>query len=117
MVRGLDAPCTWVSENAVHSRTACCGKKRRRWGFTLVAESAWTNDTDERVMREMLWALQATLEEQGKPLEEWITVVPAAQWALNTAWTPCIGPATFKAMVGREPQRGCAALVEEADGG
>ena len=39
-----------------------------------VSNSAWTNGTVERTMRETLKASKAILNERGQPLSAWITV-------------------------------------------
>ena len=35
-------------------------------------------------MREVVHALKAILQEEGRDIREWVDVVPAVQWALNT---------------------------------
>lgn len=68
-------------------------------------------------MCHVLRTLQATLAEREKPLEEWITVVPAVQWALSMASRPSIGTMPFKVMMDLEPRTGFAPVVEKAEEG
>ena len=51
-----------------------------------VANSPWSNDTCERMMRGVGRALKATLQEERHDFRVWVDVVPAVQWALNTAY-------------------------------
>jgi len=78
-----------------------------------VANSAWTNGTVERMMREILRTAKSILNERRRPLSEWIVVVPAIQWALNTAWRKRLGASPFQAMMGRHPRTTLDVLVEE----
>ena len=49
-----------------------------------MANSAWTNGTVERMMREVIHGVKAMLNEGERPLSEWVVVLPVVQWALNT---------------------------------
>ena len=93
------APKVWVSDNGTHFRT----RVLRRTAAVLqiqhrfsVANSAWTNGTAERMMREILKASKAILNERGQPLSAWITVLPLVQWALNTAVRQRFGTSPFQ---------------------
>ena len=44
-----------------------------------VANSAWTNGTVDRMMREVIHGAKAMLNEGGRPLSEWVVVFPAVQ--------------------------------------
>ena len=49
-----------------------------------VANSHWSNGTCERMMREVVRALKAILQEERRDICEWVDVVPVVQWTLNT---------------------------------
>ena len=51
-----------------------------------VAHSAWTTGTVERFNSEIVRTGQATLSEAGRPVNQWVQIVPMIQWALNTAF-------------------------------
>ena len=51
-----------------------------------MTNNAWTNGTVERMMREVIHGANAMPNEWGRPLSEWVVVLPAVQWAWNTAW-------------------------------
>ena len=62
-------PTTWVSDNATHFRNRVVRKLAKALGVDhrfSVANSAWTNGTVERMMRDV--------------------ILPAVQWVLSTAW-------------------------------
>lgn len=78
-----------------------------------VADSAWTNGTVERIMREAIWTMKAILNECRKPLAEWIATVPAVQWALNAPWRRRMQRMPKEVILGRPPRAAFAALAEE----
>ena len=60
------------------------GALRVEHRFT-VANVTWSNGTCERMVREVVRALKAILQER-RDIYEWEDVVPAVQWTLNTAY-------------------------------
>ena len=52
--------------------------------LSAVAYIPWSNGTCERMVREVVRALKSIVSEQRKQVAEWVDVLPAAQWALNT---------------------------------
>ena len=64
-------------------------------------------------MREVIITAKAMLHERGRPPSEWTTVLPAVQWALNTAVRQRLGTPPYCVMLGREPRTAFSALVEE----
>ena len=80
-------PTTWVSDNAIYFRNHVVRKLAKELGvehWFSVANSAWTNGTVERMVREVTHEAKTMLIEEGRPLSEWVVVLPAVQWALNT---------------------------------
>ena len=82
-----------------------------------VTNSAWTNRTVERMMREAIHGAKAMLNEVGRPVNEWVVVRPAVQWALKTAWRKQLQATPYHVMTGREPGTAFPALIEGGDEG
>ena len=77
-----------MSDNATHFRYRVVRKLAKALGVEhrfSVANSAWIYGNVERMMREVIHGAKAMLNERGRPLSEWVVVLPAAQWALNMA--------------------------------
>ena len=113
-------PTTWVSDNATHFRYRVIRKLEKALGvdnWFSVANSAWTNGTVERMMREGIHGAKAMLIEGMPPLSEWVVVLPAVQWALNKAWRKLLQATPYNAMIGREPRTVFTALIEGDDEG
>ena len=51
-----------------------------------VAYPQWSNSTCERMVRDVVRALKSILSEQRNYVAEWVDVLPAAQWDLNTSF-------------------------------
>lgn len=101
------------------SRTGYYAKRRWCWRshhHFSVPESGWTNGAVERVMGEVVRTLHAMLVGRKKPLNGWISVLPAVQWVLNTSWRPSIHTAPFRLMHRSEPRTGPMMMVDEEDG-
>ena len=45
----------------------------------LMANSAWTNGTVERIMREVIHGAKSMFNDGRRPLSEWVVVLPAVQ--------------------------------------
>ena len=109
-----------MSDNATHFRNRVVRKAaaalRVKHRF-VVANSAWTTGTVERMMREVIATAKAMLHEQGRPPSEWTTVLPAVQWVLNTAVRQRLGTSPYCVMLGREPRTAFSALAEEDNEG
>ena len=77
-----------VSDIAAHFRNRVVRKlaKALSVGHRFsVANSAWTNGTVERMMREAIHGEKAMLNEGSRLFSEWVMVLPTVQWALNRA--------------------------------
>ena len=102
----LGAPEVWVSATASYFKNrvmkALEGALRVEHRFA-VANSPWSNGTCERMMREMVRALKAILQEEGRDIREWVGVVPAVQWALNTAYREIYASIPYHVMFGLAP--------------
>ena len=68
-------------------------------------------------MCEVIHGAKAMLNEEGRPLSEWVVVLQAVQWALNTAWRKRLQVTPYHDMMGREPRTAFAALIEGDDEG
>ena len=49
-------------------------------------------------------SLRSVLLEQRRAVSEWVDVLPAVQWALNTAFRPRYGRTPYHVMFGRAPR-------------
>ena len=113
-------PTTWVSDNATHFRDRVVRKLAKALGVEhrfSVANSAWSIGTVERMMREVIHGRKAMLNEMGRPLSEWVVVLPTVHWALNTAWPKLLQATPYHFMMGHEPRTTFAALTVGDDEG
>ena len=70
-----------------------------------VANRPWSNGICERLMREVVRALKAILQEERRDIRKWVDVVPAVQWALNTAYRERYASTPYHVKFGRAPLR------------
>ena len=56
------------------------------------------------MMREVVRAFKAILQERRGSVRDWIDVVPLIQWALNTAYRERYGSTPYHVMFGRAPK-------------
>ena len=64
------------------------------------------------MMREVIHEAKAMLDEKGRPLSQWVVVLPAVQRALNTAWRKRLQATPYHVMKWREPRTALTALIE-----
>ena len=76
-----------------------------------VANSPWSNGTCERMMSEVVRALQVILQEERNGIREWMDVVPAVQWALNTAYRERYASTPYHVLLGRVPLTSSSTLA------
>ena len=69
----------------------------------VVASSPWSNGTCERMMREVVRTLKAISQEERCDTRERVDVVPAVQWALNTALRERYASTPHHVLFGRTP--------------
>ena len=81
-----------------------------------VAYTPWSNGTCERMVREVVRALKSILSEQRKQVAEWVDVLPAAQWALNTSFRERYRNTPYCVMFGRAPRTTFSALTTVTGG-
>ena len=85
----MGVPRVWVSDTATHFKNRVIAqlsdalKVDHRFS---VAYTPWSNGTCERMVREVVRALKSILSEQRKQVAEWVDVLPAAKWALNSSF-------------------------------
>ena len=77
------------SDNASHSNNHVVrtleGALRVEHRFA-VANLPWSNAMCERMMNEVVHALKTILQKERRDIHEWVDVMPAVQWVLNTAY-------------------------------
>jgi len=102
----IGVPETWVSDTASHFKNKVMSELRKAFRVDhqfAVAYSPWSNGTCERMMREVVRALKAMLNEKKRDTRDWVGLVPAVQWALNTAFRERYGSTPYHVMYGRAP--------------
>ena len=62
-------------------------------------------------MDEVVRALKAILQEERRDNREWVDVVPAVQWSLNTAYRERYASTPYNVMFGRAPLTSFSALA------
>ena len=96
----------WVSDTGSHLKNRVLktleGALRLEHRFA-VDNSPWSNETCEWMMREVVRALKAILQEERRDIREWVDVVPKVQWALNTAYRERYVSTPYHVMFGRAP--------------
>ena len=82
----MGVPRVWVSDTATHFKNRVIAQLNAlKVDHRLaVAYTPWSNGTCERMVEEVVRALMSILSEQRKQVAEWVDVLQAAQWALNT---------------------------------
>ena len=75
-----------MSDTATHFKNAILTRLREALLVDhqfAVAHSPWSNDTCERMVKEVGRSLRSILLEQRRAVSEWADVLPAVQWALT----------------------------------
>ena len=67
-------------------------------------------------MNEVVRSLRSILLEQRRAVYEWVDVLPAVQWALNTAFRPRYGSTPYHVMFGRAPRTSFSVLANSSAG-
>ena len=68
------------------------------------------------MVKEVVRSLRSILLEQRRAISEWIDVLPAVQWALNTALCPSYSSTPYHVMFGRAPRTSFSVLANSSDG-
>ena len=115
----LGVPRVWVSDTATHFKNAIMIRLREALSVEhqfAVAYSPWSNGTCERMVKEVIRALRSILLEQRREVSEWVDVLPAVQWALNTAFRRRYGSTPYHVMFGRAPRTSFSVLASSSAG-
>ena len=81
----------WVSDTATHFKNAMLTRLREALRVDhqfAVAYSPWSNGTCEQMVKEVVRSLRSIVLGQRRAVSEWVDVLLAVQWALNTAFRP-----------------------------
>ena len=96
----------WLSDTASHFKNRVMktleGALRVEHRFA-VANSPWSNGTCERMIHEVVRALKKKNQEERRDTREWVDVVPAVQWALNSSYREIYESTPYHVMFGRAP--------------
>lgn len=76
-----------------------------------MAYSPWSNGTCETMIPEVIRTLKGMLHERKREVREWVNLVPAVQWALNTAFRERYASTLYHVIFGRALSTGFATLV------
>ncbi|CAM9984949.1 unnamed protein product, partial [Sphacelaria rigidula] len=68
------------------------------------------------MVKEVVRALRSILLEQRQEVTKWVDVLPAVQWALNTAYRRRFGCTPYHVMFGRAPRTSFSVLVSSSAG-
>ncbi|CAB1109830.1 unnamed protein product [Ectocarpus sp. CCAP 1310/34] len=113
----LGVPEVWVSDTATHFKNSVMDTLEKALGverrFT-VANSPWSNGTCERMMREIVRTMKAVLQERRRNVRDWVDLVPAVQWALNTAYRERYASTPYHVMFGRAPRTSFSTLASSS---
>ena len=115
----LGVPRVWVSDTATHFKNAILTRLKEALSVQhefAVAYSPWSNGTCERMVKEVVRALRSILLEQRRAVAEWVDVLPAVQWALNTAFRRRYGSTPYHVMFGRPPRTSFSVLASSSSG-
>ena len=82
----------------------------------VVAYSPWSNGTCERMVKEVVRSLRSIFLDERRAVSEWVEVLPAVKWALNTAFRPRYGSTPYHVMFGRAPRTSLSMLATSSAG-
>ncbi|CAN0312796.1 unnamed protein product [Scytosiphon promiscuus] len=68
------------------------------------------------MVKEVVRSLRSILSEQRRQVSEWVDVLPAVQWSLNTAFRPRYGSTPYHVMFGRPPRTSFSVLANSSAG-
>ena len=96
----------WVSDITSHFKNHLMTALEKSLGvdrkFSDV-NSPWSNGTCEQMMHEVVRTQKTMIQEERRNTQDWVELVPAALWALNTAFRERYG-FTPHVMFGRAPR-------------
>ena len=68
------------------------------------------------MMKEVVCSLRSILLEQRVAVSEWVDVLPAVPWVLNTAFRPSYDSTPYHVMFGRAPRTSFSVLANSSAG-
>ncbi|CAM9844330.1 unnamed protein product, partial [Sphacelaria rigidula] len=117
--KSLRVPRVWVSDTDRHFKKAILARLREALHVDYqfaVAYYLWSNGTCERMVRKVVRALRSILLEQRREVTAWADVLPAVQWALNTACRRRYDSTPYHVMFGRAPWTSFSVLASSSVG-
>ncbi|CAN0059863.1 unnamed protein product [Sphacelaria rigidula] len=115
----LGVPRVWVSDTATHFRNVIFARLREALHVDHqfeVAYSPWSNGTYERIVKEVVRVLRSILLKLRRAASEWVDVLPAVQWALNTAYRGHGDSTLYHVMYDRAPRTSFSLLASSSAG-
>ena len=92
----------WVSDTVTHFKNAILTRLREALRVDhqfAVAYSPWSNGTCGGMVKEVVRSLRSIILEKRRAVSEWVNVLPAVEWALNTAFRPPYGSTPYHVML------------------
>ena len=65
---------------------------------------------------EVVRSFRSIILEQRRAFSEWVDVLPAVRWVLNTAFRPRYGSTSYHVMFGRAPRTSFSVLANSSAG-
>ena len=109
----------WVSDTATLFKNAILTRLHEALRVDhqfAVAYSTWSNGTCERMVKEVVRSLRSIYLEQRRAVSDWVDVLPAVQWVLNTAFRLRYGSTPYHVMFGRAPGTSFSVLANSSAG-
>ena len=109
----------WVSDTATHFKNAVLTRLRTALRVEhefAVAYSPWSNGTCERMVKEVVRSLRSILSEQRREVSEWVDVLPAVQYSLESAFRRRKSSTPYHVMFGRAPRTSFSVLASSSSG-
>ena len=99
--KALGVPRVWVSDTATHFKNSILTRLREALRGRILAVIRRHDRAD---VKEVVHSLCSILLERRRAVSEWVDVLTAVQWALNTAFRPRYGSTPYHVMFGRAPR-------------
>ena len=109
----------WVSDTATHFKNQILARLREALHVDrqfAVAYSPWSNGACERMVKEVVRALRSLLLEQRRAVSEWVDVLPAVQYVLNTAYRRRYDSTPYHVMFARASRTSFSVLASSSTG-
>lgn len=80
-----------------------------------VANSTWSIGMCKQMMLEVVRTLKVMIQEERRATQDWVELVRAVQWALNTAFREQYGSTPYHVIFGRAPRTALPTLASPVE--